>query len=119
MTLQIRNGQNTRLILFFVESGYFATYGEQQCSCNHDKQWDTRTEKGSVGGSPEFDFINVGWRFAGVKVERVCTMAANYGEHGYQTNDIQPYHMFSCGVHSNRLIHNLIFDLTGTKVRFL
>ena len=104
---------------FFVESGYFATYGEQQCSCNHDKQSGHTDGERLRRRLPEFDFINVGWRFARVKVERVCTMAANYGEHGYQTNDIQPYHMFSCGVHSNRLIHNLIFDLTGTKVRFL
>ena len=43
----------------------------------------------------------------------------NYGEHGYQTNDIQPYHMFSCGVHSNRLIHNLIFDCDSCSGRIL
>lgn len=40
-------------------------------------------EKGFVGGFLEFDFINVGWWFVGVKVEWVCIMVVNYGEYGY------------------------------------
>lgn len=44
--------------------------------------------------APELDCFQVIGGTACVEIERVCTVAAHYCEHGHKPDCVQPYHMF-------------------------
>lgn len=74
---------------FLIKDRDLAAHRKKQCSGNHHEQGDTGTKQGSVDGTPEFYFANIG-RYARIKVKRVCAVTTDNGKHGYEADNVQP-----------------------------